>query len=210
MTPPLASTRGNLRLDVPGVETRGDLRSSRRRGRRPAPSAPWRPAPSARGPVSRAGFSLLEVLLATTILLGCAIVLFELAAVGREHVNSAEQLALAQRVCETRMNEILAGAEPIKAVEKEDVVEHPGWSLSVEVDPVDRQPGLAALRVIVFREADEQHRGRQYALVRWIRDPDYHRAGSSPSDLPASPDTASRAGNFGLLSAPAASERAEP
>jgi prepilin-type N-terminal cleavage/methylation domain-containing protein len=134
----------------------------------------------------RKGFSLLEVLLATAILLGCAVVLLELAAIGREHVNSAEELAMAHRICETRINEILAGAEPAKAVENEEMVEQPGWKLSVEVNPVDRQPGLAALRVTVFREADEKHRGKQYTLVRWIRDPDRDGASSSPSDSPFS------------------------
>ena len=34
------------------------------------------------------GFTLLEVLLATGLLLGCVIVLAELAAIGREHANA--------------------------------------------------------------------------------------------------------------------------
>lgn len=136
------------------------------------------------GPATRQGFSLLEILLATAILFGAAIVLFELAAIGREHVNSAEELAVAQHLCETRINEILAGAAAPKAVENEEVLEQSGWKLTVEINPVDGQAGLAALRVTVFREADEMHRGKQYSLVRWIRDP--HQGESSlPDSWPA-------------------------
>ncbi len=134
----------------------------------------------------RGGFSLLEVLLATTILLGCSVALFELAAIGREHVRSAEELSLAQRLCESRINEILAGAERPKEIEKEEIYEYPGWNLSVQVDSVTAPAGLVALRVTVFREADEYHRGKQYTLVRWVRDPDGQRASPSPSDVPGS------------------------
>ena len=146
------------------------------------------------GPATRQGFSLLEILLATAILFGAAIVLFELAAIGREHVNSAEELAVAQHICETRINEILAGAAAPRAVDSEEVLEQPGWKLTVEVNPVDGQAGLAALRVTVFREADEMHRGKQYSLVRWIRDPDQagaslpdSRPDASPSEMPPEP-----------------------
>ncbi|NLY00449.1 MAG: hypothetical protein GXY83_30510 [Rhodopirellula sp.] len=133
---------------------------------------------------SRGGFSLLEVILAATVLLGSAIVLFELAAIGREHVNSTEQLALAQRLCETRINEILAGQQQAKAVEKEELLDYPGWNLAVEVDPVSGQTGLSALRVTVFREADAQHRAKRYTLVRWVRDG--QQQPSSPSDSASS------------------------
>ncbi len=145
------------------------------------------------------GFSLLEVLLATSILLGCAVVLFELVAIGREHIHSTEELAMAQRICETRINEILAGVEPVEPVDEEEIIDEAGWKLAVEVNAVDRHPGLAALRVRVFREVNEHHQAKWYALVRWIRDPRQAPASTSSSDsfmssapgLPASAGTGS-------------------
>ena len=132
-------------------------------------------------PAHRAGFSLLEVLVATSILLGCTIVLAELAAIGRQHAGSAEDLAIAQLICQTRLNELLARASPLKPVQDEPLEDRPGWVYSVEIDPLE-QPGLAALRVTVSREVPEEQdssRAKQFTLVRWIRDP--YRRGNSDS-----------------------------
>lgn len=49
----------------------------------------------------REGFSLLEVVLATAVLLGCVIVLSHIAFVGRSHMESADQLSIAQLACQT-------------------------------------------------------------------------------------------------------------
>ena len=55
----------------------------------------------------RSGFSLMEVLLATGILLGSLIVLGQLATVGRKHAHDAETLTTAQLLCQSKLNEIL-------------------------------------------------------------------------------------------------------
>ena len=68
---------------------------------------------------NRSGFSLMEVLLATAILLGSVIVLGELAGIGRQNANSAEELATAQRLCQNKLNEILAGLTSLEPVEAE-------------------------------------------------------------------------------------------
>ena len=64
-------------------------------------------------PARRSGFSLLEVIMATAILLGCLIVLGDLAAVGRRHARDAEDLTTAQWLCQTKLNEILAGGKKL-------------------------------------------------------------------------------------------------
>lgn len=138
---------------------------------------------------SRSGLSLLEVLLATSILLGSSIILFELAAIGRAHIESAEDLAEAQRICETRINEMLAGVTPIQIVENEPL-DDSDWSVSVQLDPVSHLAGLAALRVTVTREASAGHRGKTYTLVRWIHDP----LASQDASQPTSPAPAPFAG----------------
>lgn len=116
----------------------------------------------------RAGFSLLEVILATGVLLGCLIVLSELAALGRRHTSDAEDLAAAQRICQTKMNEILAGLAPLESFDEAEVEDEPGWLYSVATEATS-QPGLVAVRVTVYQDWFEAARPKQYVLVHWVR-----------------------------------------
>jgi prepilin-type N-terminal cleavage/methylation domain-containing protein len=125
---------------------------------------------------SRKGFSLLEVLLATSILLGCLVVLSELAAIGRIHASVAQDGGTAVRICQSKMNEILAGLAPVTPVRAEPIDDPPGWWYSVEVEQV-RQPGVVALRVTVGQDEDPEGRTIDYSLVRWIRDPKWSPRG---------------------------------
>ena len=133
----------------------------------------------------RRAFSLLEMLLATGILLGCLIVLSELASIGRRHVRDAEDLITAQRICQIKINEILAGIEQPIPVESTEVEDEPGWYYSVETEPVS-QPGLIAVRVTVQQDVAEGQQGEEFSLVRWIRDPDAPRGLSDPDSWDAS------------------------
>ncbi|MGQ9574186.1 MAG: type IV pilus modification PilV family protein [Thermoguttaceae bacterium] len=118
----------------------------------------------------RHGFSLLEVLLAMGILLGSLVVLADLAGIGRAHIRSAEDFGTAVRICQTRVDELLAGLRPLEPVDAEPVAEEPGWLCSVEVEPL-RQPGLLAVRVTAFQEKTVSGQPAQLTLVRWVRDP---------------------------------------
>ena len=64
----------------------------------------------------RSGISLMEVILATAILLGSVVVLSELAGIGRRQSNRSAELSEAQRLCEWKLNEMLAGIAPIEPV----------------------------------------------------------------------------------------------
>jgi hypothetical protein len=66
-----------------------------------------------------AGFSLIEVILSTAILLGSVVVLGELAAMGRRQSLRSGKLAEAQRLCELTLNEILTGLRPLEPQEQE-------------------------------------------------------------------------------------------
>lgn len=55
---------------------------------------------------SRRGFSLMEVLLATSILLGSSIALIELATIGRKQAHAAYDLNIAQLLCQAKIDEI--------------------------------------------------------------------------------------------------------
>ncbi len=70
----------------------------------------------------RAGFSLMEVILATAILLGSVIVLGELAGMGRRQSLRGRDLAEAQQLCEMTLNEILAGLRPLEPQEQEPLL----------------------------------------------------------------------------------------
>jgi Tfp pilus assembly protein PilV len=128
---------------------------------------------------SRHGFSLLEVLLATGLLVGSLIVLADLASIGRRHADDAQQLTAAQAGCETRLNEILAGLQPAESVEDQPLESLPGWLCSVNVDSL-RQPGLIQVRVTVKTEAEALRR-REFTLVHWMSDP------AAPAGDPAGP-----------------------
>jgi len=119
---------------------------------------------------ARAAFSLLEVLLATGILLGCVTILAELAAIGREHANSAHELATAHRLCANKLSELLSSAATVEEIENLPLEEEEGWVYSVAVEAT-AQVGLAALRVTVARDPSSGQRSREFTLVRWILTP---------------------------------------
>jgi hypothetical protein len=126
-------------------------------------------------------------MLATSILLGCLVVLSELAAIGRIHASVAQNGSTAARICQSKINAMLAGATPVAPVGEEPVDEAPGWLYSVEVETV-RQKGLMALRVTAREEESSSGRPVEFSLVRWIRDPKWnpggHGAGSNELRLP--------------------------
>jgi Tfp pilus assembly protein PilV len=124
----------------------------------------------------RTGFSLMEVLLATTILLGSVLVLMELASIGRHYILSVEDRTTAQLLCQTTLNELLAGAQPIEEVEQHALEGYADWVYTVELEPVSNLD-LVTLRVTVTQQAPEYEetarRGipKSCTLVRWIADP---------------------------------------
>lgn len=73
-------------------------------------------------PRSRSGFSLLEVILSTAILMGSAIVLGRLAWMGRTQSNRAHDTAQAQQLCEQTLNEIMLGLRPADLVLQEPLL----------------------------------------------------------------------------------------
>ncbi|MBI3836470.1 MAG: hypothetical protein HY288_00875 [Planctomycetia bacterium] len=118
----------------------------------------------------RYGFSLLEVLLATGIMIGSAIVLMELVSIGSRHASSARDLAKSQLICQTKLNEILAHVariEPSRPTPSED---DPQWVVWVDLRPLP-QSGFVALEVSAAHEPKPQKQSAKFTLVRWIRDP---------------------------------------
>lgn len=133
-----------------------------------------------------AGFSLLEVLLATAILVGCLVVLSELAAIGRQHAQDAQTRTAAQTLCETKVNAILAGLEAPESVADQPLADAPGWLYAVDTQTLP-QPGLLRLQVTVKADRDGGAK-REFTLVQWIRDPQYRfREDASSAGVPRPP-----------------------
>ena len=137
----------------------------------------------------RHGFSLLEVLLATSILIGSAIVLLELVSIGSRHASSARDLVKSQLICQTKLNEVLARVVPVETVRPTPVEDEPEWVYWIDVQPL-KQPGLVALEVSAAHEPRPNKQSARFTLVRWMRDPQAGKAienQSTPTDLNAAP-----------------------
>lgn len=119
---------------------------------------------------SRQGFSLLEVLLATSILIGSAIVLVELVTIGNRHASSARELSKSQLICESKLNEILAHAAPVAQVRPTPSEEDPRWVVWIDLVPTVHE-GLVALEVNAAYEPTPKKQRSRCTLVRWVRDP---------------------------------------
>lgn len=123
-----------------------------------------------------AGFSLLEVVLALSILAGAVAVLGEVARNGLANAQIARDVTMAQLLCESKMAEVVTGVIPVEPVVNEpidttDDPSEPDWLYTVEVEPIDDQ-GLTAIRVSVILEQPSSPRPAQFSLTRWIIDSD--------------------------------------
>jgi type II secretory pathway pseudopilin PulG len=143
----------------------------------------------------RHGFSLLEVLLATGILIGSAVVLMELASIGNRHAAGARDLARSQLICQTKLNEIVCGLTAAETVRPTPLDEDPNWLVWVDVLP-SRQPGLVVVEVGAAHKPDRRKPSARFTLVRWIRDARSPDAQSPAPSLPPpqSPATAAPSG----------------
>src|SRR5205814_4555202 len=110
-------------------------------------------------------------------------VLSELARIGSRSAGSAQDLAQAQLLCQTRLNEVLAGIWPLRQVHQAAIENAPGWLASVDIEPLESQ-SLLAIRVTVTQDAAQKSHSAHCTLVRWIRDPQRPLATSSTATGP--------------------------
>lgn len=123
-------------------------------------------------------FSLLEVILALTILGVSLAILGELARWGLRHAGYVRDMTQAQILCESKMSQIVAGLVLPESVidvpfAAEDVVDPDdpvGWVYTVELAETD-QPGLVAVAVTVSQNVPPERKPVRCTLVRWIPDP---------------------------------------
>lgn len=128
----------------------------------------------------RAGFSLLEVIVAIAILFGGAIALSQLASVGRQHSVRATRITAAQTLCQNKLNELVAGIIPLAPVVDAPFHESPDWTYSINIEPLGN--GLASVKVSVYEKTENELMDSadairtmtfpskpRYSLVRWLR-----------------------------------------
>lgn len=96
----------------------------------------------------RNGLSLLETMMAVTVLLGSVLALSQLASVGRMHAQRAARMTQAQILCQNKMAEIAAGVDLAIPVVDQPFPSAPGWAYTIEVQPTTWQH-LVAVEVSV-------------------------------------------------------------
>ncbi|MDR2755231.1 MAG: prepilin-type N-terminal cleavage/methylation domain-containing protein [Planctomycetaceae bacterium] len=117
----------------------------------------------------RDGYTLLEVLMATAILLlGLSTVLGIMRSTHQRSIAAAD-LADAQLACQTLLNELLAQQSRIKPVPAKPIEGLPDWNISVTVYPAAKT-GLFVVH-ITAQKIDlhtQKPTGIMYQLFRWV------------------------------------------
>ena len=117
------------------------------------------------------GFTLLELIIAMTILLLGLSALFHLNNESRIASVAAEELATVQLACQTKMSELLAtnGGTAVTGAAA-DIPNAKGWKMSVEKKPLNHK-GIVAIRIFAAkRGVPATDRNGHYELVRWIHE----------------------------------------
>lgn len=126
----------------------------------------------------RRGLSLMEVVLALSILGISLAMIGELVRIGSRAGEAARDDMESQLICESLINEIAAGTQLPEMVIDQPVDELGEWLYSVETQPVDAA-SLIAIRVSVRRADAILPTNRvviPYSLTRWVMDPEVEMA----------------------------------
>ena len=116
-----------------------------------------------------AGLTLLEVILALTILALSMVAIGELIRIGTHNARDAQDLTQAQILCESKLSEIVAGVTPYEPVIRASMPLDPDWYYSVQLEPTE-EAGVMTLAVTVETHI-ERNQPVAYTLVRWVPDP---------------------------------------
>jgi Tfp pilus assembly protein PilV len=124
-------------------------------------------------PMCRRGMSLMEVMLATVLLLAAVMALSRVAFLARRHAISAEDRTQAQLLCQNILQEVLAGARPLRNVSPE-AFEGDNWVYMIDVESLE---GTALSKITVRVDRWKDRTGRLptedemagYQLVHWMR-----------------------------------------
>lgn len=124
---------------------------------------------------SRAGLSLLEVILALVILGGALVAIGELIRTGSRSARDARDSTTAQVIADSVMSEIAAGTIAAQPVDRQPDATDPEWVYSIRTEQPN-QDGLLLVNVVVERadlvnSAFPASIHQSFTLTRWMLDP---------------------------------------
>ncbi len=123
----------------------------------------------------RHGLTLFELLLALAIFLASVAALAHLLNVGSRAAIEGRLQSRAILRCETKLDEVLAGAEPMESAQDIPFEDDEDWRWSLEVQngPV---PGLVEIELSVSHAGRRDLTGTTFQLRRYVRHPEWFRS----------------------------------
>ncbi len=119
----------------------------------------------------RAGFSLLEVVLALSIFFGAIAVLSQVSWNGTRAAVQSQLKAQALFRCEAKMQEVVAGVEALSDQSDVPFEDDSSWVWSLTAATTDLS-GLVLVEVTVSRNGGSGLSSASQKLRRWMRDPE--------------------------------------
>jgi hypothetical protein len=110
------------------------------------------------------------MVLAMSLFLGAITVLAQIVWNGQRAALAGRLRTEAAFRCESKLSEILAGAEPFQPQQNVAFPDDPQWVWSADISP-GNYPELMQLRVIVQHNSENPAANAEFALERWTRDP---------------------------------------
>ncbi len=134
----------------------------------------------------RSGYSLLEILIATTVLALGLLAIFGLTQTAHQRSLDSSDLAAVELALQSTLNELLAQQKPIEPLTFRPIEGVRHWMLEVKLFESPR-PGLATifLNAQKFSPQGDGPDGPSFQLVRWIPK---HRVNIAESTFEGSPD----------------------
>ncbi len=121
-------------------------------------------------PHARKGITLFEVLLALGIFLGAIAAIGQVINVGTLAATEGQLQSEAVLRCKTKLAEVIAGVEPMTAVQDQPFEDDARWlwSLSIIDGP---HPDLLQLELMVTHQRVNRTENAGFSLARLVRDP---------------------------------------
>ncbi|MBI1348464.1 hypothetical protein GC163_19495 [bacterium] len=117
------------------------------------------------------GFTLLEVVLSLAIFFTSMAVLSQINWNATRASVQAQLTTQALLRCEAKLQEIVAGAEPLSDQQNVPFDDNAEWTWSLQTAPTV-MPELLVIRVTVSRVSDSSLGNASVSLERWMRDPE--------------------------------------
>lgn len=142
------------------------------------------------------GFSLLEVVLSLSIFFASLAVLSQISWNGTRAAVQSRLRAQAMFRCETKMQEVIAGIEPLSDQANVAFSDDGTWNWSLTTAAATNYPELLLVELSVSRQVEGGLGSVSYKLQRWIRDPEvFVAAAEAAAEAASSVTTESSSGS---------------